>query len=207
MTINRIIEIKIMQLNNWKIINMKRTILLSSVLLALLFTSCTHTLYIAETYIKTKIENHNEKQFSTIKTYPVFKGKSNGDEAYLDLTGYKYADSKALVLGVDKYYKSRQKFKGECAILGDIKYIELSQAQCYDIIANYRVLQEKLNAENPKAGEEVYHDFTVSKDLFISYKKSSVNSSVFYMDFWVHGEKYSIPSQQVIKKLIEFVNY
>jgi hypothetical protein len=164
-------------------------------------------MYISEKYIKTKIENHNEKQFSTIKTYAVFKGRSSGDEAYLDLTGYKYADSKALVLGVDKYYKSRQKFKGESAILGDITYIELSKAQCFDIITNYRVLQEKLNTENLKSSEEVYHDFTVSKDLFISYKKTSVNSSIVNIDFWVLGDKYSISSKNVIKKLIEFVNY
>ncbi len=186
---------------------MKRTILLSTVLLALMLSSCMQTRYITEKYIKTKIENHNEGEFSTIKTYTIFKGTSSGGGAYLELTGYKYANSKALVLGADKYYMARQKFKGDQTIIADITYIELSLTQCKDIITNYKILQEKIKAEKPKMSEEIYHDFTVSKDLFISYRKSSGSSTVSYIDFWIQGEKYRISTLTIIKKLNKFINY
>ena len=186
---------------------MKKTILLSSVLLAFLLTGCMQTRYITEKYIKTKIENHNEGEFSTIKTYTIFKGTSYGGGAYLELTGYKYANSKALVLGADKYYMARQKFKGDQTLIADITYIELSMAQCKDIITNYKILQDKIKSEKPKMSEEIYHDFTVSKDLFISYRKSSDSSTDSYIDFWIQGEKYRISTQTIIKKLNKFVNY
>jgi hypothetical protein len=160
-----------------------------------------------EKYIKTKIENHNEGEFSTIKTYTVFKGASYGSNAYLELTGYKYADSKALILGADKYYMARQKFKGDQTIIANITYIELSLAQCKEIITNYKILQDKIKTEKPRISEEIYHDFTVSKDLFISYRKSSGSSTVTYIDFWIQGEKYRISTPMIIKKLNKFINY
>jgi len=186
---------------------MKKTILLSSVLIAFLLTGCMQTRYITEKYIKTKIENHNEGEFSTIKTYTIFKGTSYDDGAYLELTGYKYANSKALVLGADKYYMARQKFKGDQTIIADIIYIELSLAQCKDIITNHKILQDKIKTEKPKMSEEIYHDFTVSKDLFISYRKSSGSSTVSNIDFWILGEKYSISTLTIINKLNKFINY
>jgi hypothetical protein len=165
------------------------------------------TRYITEKYFKTKIENHNVGEFSTIKTYTIFKGLSNGRRGYLELTGYKYANSKALVLGADKYYMARQKFKGDQTMIADITYIELNMAQCKDIITNYIILLDKIKSEKPKMNEEIYHDFTVSKDLFISYRKSSGGSSVFDIDFWIQGEKYPISTQKIIKKLNKFMNY
>lgn len=186
---------------------MKMTILLSSVLFAYLLTSCMQTRYITEKYIKTKIENHNDGEFSTIKTYTIFKGTSYGGGAYLELTGYKYANSKALVLGADKYYMARQKFKGDQTIIADITYIELSLAQCMDIITNYKILQDKIKIEKPKISEEIYHDFTVSKDLFISFRKSSGNGATAYINFWIQGEKYRISTLAIIKKLNKFINY
>ena len=186
---------------------MKKTILLSSVLLAFLLTGCMQTRYITEKYIKTKIENHNEGEFSTIKTLTIFKGTSYGGGAYLELTGYKYANSKALVLGADKYYMARQRFTGNQTIIADITYIELSLAQCQDIITNYKILKDKIKTEKPRMSEEIYHDFTVSKDLFISYRKSSGSSTVTYIDFWIQGEKYRISTQAIIKKLNKFISY
>jgi hypothetical protein len=167
-----------------------------------------HSRYITEKYIKTKIENHNEGEFSTIKTYMIFKGYSYGGSAYLELTGYKYANNKALVLGADKYYKARQNYKGDQTIIADITYIELNLSQCKDIITNYKFLEEKIKTEKPRMSEEIYHDYTVSKDLFISYRTSSGSSStITYLDFWIQGEKYRISSNSIIKKLNKFISY
>jgi hypothetical protein len=186
---------------------MKKAILLSSLVMVIVLTGCMQTRYMTEKYIKTKIENHKENEFSSINTYTIFKGTSYSGGAYFEMTGYKYASSKALVLGADKYYMARQKFKGDQTILADITYIELSLDQCKDIITNYKVLQNKIKVEKPKMSEEIYHDYTVSKDLFISYRKSAGNSNIEYIDFWIQGEKYRILTQTIIKKLNKFINY
>lgn len=186
---------------------MRKTILLSTILVAFMLTSCMQTRYITEQYIKTNIEDHKEGQFSTIKTYSIFKGALNGGGVYIELTGYKYANNKALVIGADKYVLARQKFKGDKTLIADITYIELSLAQCKDIIKNYKILQDKIKSEKPKRNEEVYHDFTVSEDLFISYRKSSVSSSVNIIDFWIQGDKYRIATPIIIKELNKFINY
>ena len=184
-----------------------KTIFISSVVLVLLLTGCKQTRYYTEKYIKTKIENHKESEFSSIKTYSIFKGSSPSGSTYLELTGYKYGSNKALVLGADKYYMDRQKFKGDQTIIADITYIELSLDQCKDIITNYKVLQDKIKAEKPIMGEEIYHDFTVSNDLFISYRKSKNSTTVTYIDFWVQGVKYRVSTNKIIKKLNAFINY
>lgn len=80
-------------------------------------------------------------------------------------------------------------------------------AQCKEIVTNYKILQDKIKTEKPKMSEKIYHDFTVSKDLFISYGKSSASSTVTYIDFWIQGEKYRISTRTIIKKLNKFVNY
>lgn len=186
---------------------MKSLVLLSTILLVFLLTGCMQTRYITQQYIKTNIEKHEEGKFSTIKTYTIFKGTSMGGGTYLELTGYKYNNSKALVIGTDKYYLARQKFKGNQPVLADIMYMELSLAQCKDIITNYKILLDKIKTEKPKKSEEVYHDYTVSNDLFISYRKSSMSKNVNYLDFWIYGEKFRLQTITIIDKLNKFVKY
>lgn len=184
-----------------------RKILTITAILTILLSSCMQTRYITEKQIKNSIENHKENEFSTIRTYTVFKGTSYGGGSYLELTGYKYDNKKALIIGADKYYMARKKFKGDNTVVADITYIELTLAQCKSILENYKVLQDKIKKEKPKMNEEIYHDYTVSDDLFISYRKSSGSSSVTYIDFWIKGEKYNVSTIKIMKKLEKFINY
>ncbi len=186
---------------------MKTEIKLLSILLTFLLTSCMQTRSITENYIKTKIENHNKGEYSSINTYSIFKGASYSGGSYLEFTGYKYKNSKALVIGADKYYMARQKFKTDQTIISDITYIELSTAQCEDIITNYKILKDKIKNEKPIMSEEIYHDYTVSKDLFISYRKASGGMATSYIDLWIQGRKYRISTRTIIKKLSSFLNY
>jgi hypothetical protein len=190
-----------------KKVNMKLLVLLFSVAIANLLTGCMQTRHITEKYIKTNIEKHNQGEFSTIKTYTIYKGLSYGGSAYLELTGYKYSNTKALVLGADKYFYARQKFKGDQTMIANITYIELNMSQCKDIITNYKILQDRIKSERPKKNEEIYHDFTVSNDLFISFRKSSGYMNVSYIDFWINGEKYRISTATIISKLNKFMAY
>lgn len=178
-----------------------------TIILVLLLSSCMQTRQITEQYIKNNIEKHQENEFSTIRTFSIFKGKSFGGSAYLELTGYKYKNSKALVIGADKYYMARQKFQGDKTVIADITYIELTLPQCKAIMDNYIVLQEKLKTEKPKMSEEIYHDYTVSEDLFISYRISKASKSVAYIQFWIKGDKYRVSTTTIMKKLEKFINY
>jgi hypothetical protein len=186
---------------------MKKLFLVSSLILTFFLSGCMQTRYITEQYIKTKIETHKEGEFSTIKTYSVFQGTALDGKSYLELTGYKYNTTKALVLGADKYYLARQKFKGDQTVDAEITYIELTADQCADILYNYSILQDKIRTENPRISEEIYHDYTVSKDLFISYRKSAGSMSVSDIDLWIDGEKYSIATGTIMKKLSKFMSY
>lgn len=176
-------------------------------LAAFLFTGCMRTRYITERYIKNDIEKHIQSEFSTIRTLSVFKGFTVDRSAYIELTGYKYKDNKALIIGTDKYYMARKKFAGDQTIVADTKYIELSVAQCQLIIDNYKILQQKVKMEKPGIGEEIYHDFTVANNIYISFKKTPSNSSVLKMNIWINGDKFMISTNTVIKKLEKFLKY
>lgn len=185
---------------------MKKIKFILPVLVSIFMVGCMQSRYITERFIKTNIENHNVGEFSSIKTFTIFKGTSFGGGSYLELAGYKYGTTKGLVIGADKYYLARQKFKGDNTIIAQIEYIELSFDQCNSILGNYSELQDKISAEKPRMNEEIYHDYTVSKDLFISYRKSSASNSL-YIDLWIKGEKYSIATSSFINKLNKFIEY
>ncbi|MEH0153594.1 hypothetical protein V6R21_05735 [Limibacter armeniacum] len=183
-----------------------RKALISLSMVALL-TGCMQTRYITEQYIKTNVEKHTEGEYSTIRTYTVFKGKSYNSNSYLELTGYKYRDISKLVIGADKYYPDRKQFETDQTRIADITYIELTLEQCKAILQNYQILQEKINKEKPLRNEEVYHDYTVSKDLFISYRKAKGSISSTYIEFWVQGEKFVVSTPIIMDKLRKFMDY
>src|SRR5690606_2072376 len=117
----------------------KNTLILFVVLAAVSFSSCMQTRYLTEKYIKTNIEQHKVNEFSSIRTYTIFKGATVGGSTYLELTGYKYASKKALVIGTDDYYAARKKFKEDQTMVANIAYIELNAEQCKAILDNYKV--------------------------------------------------------------------
>lgn len=175
----------------------------------LVLSSCRATRNITESYIKNNVEQHREGEFSSIKTLSLFKGITYKGDAYLELTGYKYAGKKALIIGADKYYNARKKFIGDETMIAKIMYIELSVEQCEAIIMHYKTLRENLRSDKPVFTEEVYHDYTVSKDLFISFRrtKTSASTGVGYMNLWIRGEKFSMAPNTLIYKLEKFLKY
>lgn len=180
---------------------------LSCIITAVIFSSCMQTRYITEQQIKNRIESHKIGDFSTIRTFNLFQGFTFDGSSYLEMTGYKYGMDKGLIIGADKYYLARQKFPGDNTRIAEIIYIELSFDQCNAIMTNAKALVEKINTESPKSNETVYHDYTVSKDLFVSYKKSFTSSNPVYLDLWIKGEKFSIEAETMFKKLKKFLNY
>ncbi len=185
----------------------KNFTLLSFLSLTLLFSGCMRTRYITEKYIKNNIEQHVEGKHSNIRTYSIFRGASYGGGSYLELTGYKYDSKKGLVIGADKYYQARQKFKGDQTVVAEYTYITLTLPQCKSILDNYKILLDKIKKEKVLTSEEVYHDFTVSEDLFISYRKSKGTSSIQYINLWVKGEKYLLSTGTLMQKLEKFMSY
>lgn len=167
---------------------------------------CMQSRYLTEKYIKTNIENHKVGEFSSIKSFTIFKGTSVDGASYLELTGYKYGSTKGLVIGTDKYYTDRKKYKGDNTVVAKIDYITLNTAQCNSILDNYSELQDKISNEKPRMSEEIYHDYTVSDDLFISYRRSSSANSV-YIDLWIKGEKFTITTSSFVRKLNKFMEY
>ncbi len=163
------------------------------------------TRYLTEQFIKTKIEEHKGREFSSIRTYSIYQSSSSF-KFYLEFTGYKYKEKKGLVIGADKYYLDRQKFRGDNTIIADVTYIVLNMEECKSILDNFEILQQKINSETPYGSEEIYHDFTVNEDLFISFRKSVYGTSTT-INFWIKGEKYIVSTRTMLIKLQEFMNY
>lgn len=186
---------------------MKKTVLLQLVVLTFFLTGCMETRYITEKYIKTNIENHKRGDFSSIRTYSIYQQEDFKTGSYLEFTGYKYESKKAMIIGADKYYKARQKFIGDNTVIAEVNYIELDMKQCQSILDNYKILEDKLKNEGTISSEEVYQDFTVSNDMFISLKKGGMISGTFYIYVWIRGDKYSIETDALIRKLKKFMNY
>ncbi|MBU0490126.1 MAG: hypothetical protein KKD31_19480 [Bacteroidetes bacterium] len=186
---------------------MKRPHIISMLFLIALLSACNQTRYITEKYIKTNIEKHKEGDFSAIQTYSIFKGISADHSSYLELTGYKYASTKALVIGADKYYSARQNFKGDQAKIAEITYIELNVDQCKSILENYKKIQTEIMKQKAKPNEQIYRDFTVTSDLFISFVITARSSSVTLLDLWIRGEKYRVSTKKIMKKLQKFIDY
>ncbi|HMG14883.1 MAG TPA: hypothetical protein VK590_05530 [Saprospiraceae bacterium] len=123
------------------------------------------------------------------------------------MIAYKSGKQKALVMGLDKYYKARKKGKKDPFVTFVINYIDLNEAECKSILDHFKTLQEKIDVEKTITNEEVYHDFTVSQDFFISYSKSNLYYSKDALDLWIKGERYTISTSTFVDQLNKFMAY
>jgi hypothetical protein len=169
--------------------------------------SCRQTRYITEQYIKTEIEDHKTNTYSQIRTYSIFKGVTTSRQQYVEFTGYKYNNQKGLVIGADRVYALRERFPNEQAKMIVVDYIELTVDECKQIIENYDKLVAQLTSEKPKMHEEIYADFTVNQNLFISLRKAGEPNELLYIHLWINKEKYSLSTYTLMRKLKEFLKY
>ncbi|TKT94146.1 hypothetical protein [Dyadobacter frigoris] len=126
---------------------------------------------------------------------------------YIELTGYKFNSEKGLVIGADRSYVPRAKYKGDVSEFTNVEYIHLNIEQTKSILFNYALLLEKIKKEKPRMNEEVYHDFTVSNHCFISFRKTNAGSGSEYIYIWINGEKYQLRTAVFINRLKKFVEY
>lgn len=186
---------------------MKKT-LFTALTLALLtvISSCTHTRPLTEQYIKNEVEKHTEGGFSSIKTYSIFKAASLNKTGFCDFTGYKYNDTKKLIIGADKYFFVQKNFKEDNTYKYKTDFIELTVEQCDAFLTNYKIIYDKIKTESVKGSKEVTHDYTLSKDIIISYKKSGMNNPS-QIDLWIKGTKFSYDGLLIIKSFKKFIEY
>lgn len=185
----------------------------------LFFSSCRHTRYLTEQYIKANVEEHPENEFSRLETYSIFQKHLHNQSgsfkgfAYLELTGYKQKGKAGIVIGAEKYnFSGRRIFKLLTSPLEtNTTYINLDLNQCKALLSNYKELRVKIKAEKPKPYVVIYQDFNASKDFYISYR--AAYDPVFktprtrYIDFWIKGEKYHIRTRTFMKKFLKFMKF
>ncbi len=187
---------------------MKKSIYTTFTILSFSLIGCAPaSRYITEKFIKTNIENHISGETSTIRIYSLFKYYNITEGNYIEFTGYKYKSTKGLVIGADKYYAARQKFPGDKTIFADVTYINLDTVECQSILDNYKILTDRVEKEKPKVGEEIYHDYTVNKDLFISFRKDYYTFGIMNIYIWINGEKYTLLTDDLIGNLKKFMKY
>lgn len=168
---------------------------------------CNQIRYITERHIKNEIEQHRPGEFSNVRTYVIYRAPTTIGTRYVELTGYKYKGKKALVIGVDRIVVERKKFKEDNTLLVNFEFTELTLEQAQSILDQYKVLLDKIKTEKPIKNESVYHDFTLSPEVFISFKKTKSNKGTDTINFWIKGEKYSMLQGKIIERLREFVRY
>jgi hypothetical protein len=59
----------------------------------------------------------------------------------------------------------------------------------------------------PNTEEEVYIDFTVSDELFISMRKAKGSMTPNDVYLWIKGEKYTIASDALLNNLEDFLKW
>ena len=114
-----------------------------------------------------------------------------------------------MVIGAEKYH-----FKGNRLLRlitapkeKEVTYINLDMSQCKAILSNYKELKENALAENTKPYMMFYHDFSASKDFYISHTIELGRPKTKYIDFWIKGEKYTIKTNKFINKFQQFMKY
>jgi hypothetical protein len=186
---------------------MKVAHLIITILFVLSLTNCTPGRYITERYIKTKIESHTEGQFTTIKTKKFTGVVTVNKNAYIEFTGVKNGNEKLLVIGTDRNYKMRRKFKLAGAVLNDLVYVELTEVQCKTLLENFNKMKEKKQSASSISPENLYNDFTLTPEIFISCRKISPNNNIESIDLWLKGEKYSLEKEDFTYTLQKFIDY
>jgi len=176
---------------------------------------------LTEHYIKTKVQEHSVGEYSSLKTYPLYK-QNHYSKGHFELIGFSNDQTKSLVIGVGKYPKMHftapttyeQQLAGvinipsvDSDVLSDTAYVELSPVQCKAIMDGFKELKSRMKSQKMKSGVVYTEDFTVTKDFFISYKKSPVSSGGRTLDLWVKGEKYAVPTAIFMQKLTDFLAY
>jgi hypothetical protein len=189
---------------------------------ASLTVSCTSVSpNLTEHYIKTKVQEHLVGGYSSLKSYPLYK-RNHYSKGHFELIGFSNDQTKSLVIGVGKYPKMHftapttyeQQLAGvinipsvDSDVLSDTAYVELSPVQCKAIMDGFKELKSRMKSQKMKSGVVYTEDFTVTKDFFISYKKSTVSSGSRTLDLWVKGEKYAVSTAIFMQKLTDFLAY
>lgn len=180
--------------------------LILSLCIIIIFTKCSHTRLVTEQFIKNEIEKHENKEFSSIRIYSLYKKKLS-DVTFIELSGYKYNGEKKLVITADKLSSLKKAYKEDNTKLQKIKFVVLDVNQCEGILNNYQKLKELIKNEKQKRSEDIYSDYTISKDFFISFKRMKKHQGMEKMDLWINGEKYTVVTQEIINKLNKFIEY
>lgn len=177
-----------------------------SLCMIIIFTKCSHTRLVTEQFIKNEVEKHENKEFSSIRIYSLYKKKLS-DVTFIELSGYKYNNEKKLVITVDKLSALKKAFKEDETKLRKIRFVVLDEEQCKGILNSYLDLRIRIENEKQKRSEDIYSDYTVSKDLFVSFKRMNKNQRMEKMDLWINGEKYTVVTKEIINKLNKFIEY
>jgi len=180
--------------------------LILSLCTIVIFTKCSHTRLVTEQFIKNEIEKHENKKFNSIRIYSLYNKKLS-DVTFIELSGYKYNNEKKLVITVDKLSALKKSFKDDETKLRKIRFVVLDVEQCKGILNTYLDLAIRIASEKQKRSEDIYSDYTVSKDLFVSFKRMSKNQRMEKIDLWINGEKYTVVTNEIINKLNKFIEY
>lgn len=180
--------------------------LILSLCIIIIFTKCSHTRLITEQFIKNEIEKHENKEFSTIRIYSLYKKKLS-DVTFIELAGYKYNGEKKLVITADKLSALKKAFKEDETKLRKIRFVILDEEQCKGILNSYLDLRIRIENEKQRRSEDIYSDYTASKDLFVSFKRMKKNQKMEKMDLWINGEKYTVVTKDIISRLNKFIEY
>ena len=190
--------------------NAKQLILSLTMITGICFSSCKQSGYITEYYIKNKVEKHVPGEQSTIKTYSIYQGTSKPNKnasSYIELTGIKYHDMKKLITGTDIQPVGKVNLSSGTFVVSAPTYVMLDLSDCNSIVSNYHQLQDANMKEQPIPSEEIYHDYTASTDLYISFRKAIGHSGNNEIDIWVAEKKFTVKTKKFINKLKRFIDY
>jgi len=176
-------------------------------LMIFIVASCASVRYDTERYIKNNIESHQTGDFTSVRMMTLYNQANNKDGTHLEMTAFKYKDKKGLLISAHQYYKDRKKAKEEGDAITNTAFIILDTTQCRAIINNYNLLETKIKKENAQVDEEIFIDYTVSSELYLSLGKSKGTSIPGDIALWVKCEKYMLSTEALLATLDDFMKY
>ncbi len=160
---------------------------------------------VMELYIKTQLEGHTEGTNSSIKILPIHNYQEPMKANYLEFAAYKQGSAKTMVIlsGGRTLDKTTRKYNFQSP-----KFISLSEEQCKKIVEKYEGLIAQVKGASPIPNETVYADYTVSSEMFISFKTTPkglwIGSSV---DIYIAGTRFNMPTLDFITAVSVYLKY
>jgi hypothetical protein len=190
-------------------------------------SSCgTSTTTVWDYYVKNVVESHTEPGYNSSKTKVLYLQTEGVNKAQLELIAYKNDRDKFLVIGSHKvakgFYLNDTLYNFDVTSLyshvrgndfirqmGDLTifFTHIDYKACEAFVNRIDKLKSDFMKGVPAEGSCLYYDLNISRDVFVSIEKKTVNQQPEEANIWVGRRKHTIKLDDLIKAMQELKSF